>query len=150
MTVCPICCHRIVDATASTEGEEAILCEGTCHKWLHRWCAGVHKDDYTILAASSKPFLCPSCCLTEHRQLITTLIATVKDEIRELKKEKEAASKSSTPTSVGSDTSCVQPIATVSACVSLAQEVSDFSYVAILVYDGFAAPVALKPVRSAE
>ena len=46
-------------------------------------------------------------CLSEYRQLITTLIATVeslKDEIRELKKEREAADKPSTLTSVCSDT----------------------------------------------
>jgi len=106
MAVCPICCNAIVDATETSEGEEALFCEGTCNKWLHRCCAGVHKDDYAVLATSSKPFFCPSCCLSEHRQLITTLIATVeslKDEIRELKKESEAADKPSTLTSVCSD-----------------------------------------------
>ena len=75
--VCPMCTNVIVDATETSEGEEALFCEGTCQKWLHRWCAGVHKDNFAIIAASSKPFVCPSCCLAEHRQLITTLIATV-------------------------------------------------------------------------
>ena len=64
--VCPICCDEIDDATETSEGQEALFCEGTCQKWLHRWCAGVHKDSYASLALSGKPFLCPSCCLTEH------------------------------------------------------------------------------------
>lgn len=82
-------------------GKEALFCEGTCCKWLHRWCAGVHKDNYAVLMRSSKSFFCPSCCLSEHRQLIRTLVATVdllKDEIRELNKGREAKGKPSTLT----------------------------------------------------
>ena len=88
---CPICCEEIVEATETSEGQEAVLCDGTCQKWLHRWCAGVHKEDYCALASSNKPFLCPACCLSEHRQLITSLLGTVeslKEEVRQLKKDK--------------------------------------------------------------
>ena len=35
-------------------------------KWLHRWCAGVHKENYRDLASSDKPFVCPTCSLSEH------------------------------------------------------------------------------------
>jgi len=113
-----------VDATETSEGEEALFCEGTCNKWLHRWCAGVHKDDYAVLATSSRPFFCPSCCLSEHRRLITTLIVMVvslKDEIRELKKEREAMNKPSTLMPVCSD-ACKEVHTSDSLRESVAQE----------------------------
>ena len=60
---CPICCEEIVEATAPSDGQEAIQCEGKCEKWYHRWCAGVRKDVYAALTESSTPFFCPSCQL---------------------------------------------------------------------------------------
>jgi len=48
-------------------------------------------EDYCALASSNKPFLCPACCLSKHRQLITSLLETVeslKEEVRQLKKGK--------------------------------------------------------------
>lgn len=91
METCPICCETIVDATEDAEGQEALLCEGACRKWLHRWCAGVHKDGYAALTSSEEPFVCPSCSLAEHRQLIKSLAETVeslKFEIQQLKRSK--------------------------------------------------------------
>ena len=88
---CPICCEVIVEANETLEGQEALLCEGTCQKWLHRWCAGVHKENFRDLASSDKPFICPLCSLAEHRLLITTLLETVqslKEEIKQLKGER--------------------------------------------------------------
>ena len=90
---CPICCEDIVEANEAQDGQEALLCEGYCQKWLHRWCAGVHQENYRDLASSNKPFVCPSCSLAEHRRLITTLLETVeflKEEVRQLKEEKLA------------------------------------------------------------
>ena len=90
---CPICCNIIVEASETFEGQEALLCESTCQKWLHRWCAGVHKENYRDLASSDKPFVCPSCSLAEHRRMITTLLETVeylKEEVKQLKEEKLA------------------------------------------------------------
>ena len=91
---CPICCEEIVEATASSDGQEAIQCEGKCDKWYHRWCAGVRKDVYAALAESSTPFFCPSCQLQEHQQLILSLVASVdvlKEEVRLLKLSQEIA-----------------------------------------------------------
>ena len=88
---CPIFVERIEEATDRNEGQEALFCEGKCQKWLHRWCAGVHKDSYAALSSSHAPLLYPSCCFAEHRQLITSLIGTVeslKEEIRLLKQSK--------------------------------------------------------------
>ena len=83
-----MCCETIVEATEDTEGQEALFCEGTCQKWLHRWCAGVHKESYAALTLSVEPFMCPSCRLSEHCQLIKTLVETVeslKGEVQQLK-----------------------------------------------------------------
>ena len=91
METCPICCEVIVDATEDAEGQEALFCEGACQKWLHRWCADVHKDSYAILTSSEEPFVCPSCSLAEHCQLVKSLAETVeclKCEIQELKRSR--------------------------------------------------------------
>ena len=85
---CPICVETIKEAPKQTEGQEALICEGKCQKWLQRLCGGVQKDSYAILSSSSAPFLCPSCSFAEHRQLISSLTSTVeslKEEIRLLK-----------------------------------------------------------------
>ena len=34
--ICPMCCETILEATEDTEGQEALFCEGTCQKLLHR------------------------------------------------------------------------------------------------------------------
>ena len=120
MSTCPICCDEIVDSTENSEGQEALFCEGTCQKWLHRWCAGVHKDSYASLTLNSKPFLCPSCCLTEHTKLITTLIETVeslKCEIQQLKEEKDASKPRSS-----SDTSKVESESALPTASTVHQE----------------------------
>ena len=88
--VCPICCKAILDATKTREGQEALECEGTCQKWIHRWCAGVHKQDYPTLSNSSDSWTCPSCHLKEYGQLIKSLVNTVetlKAEVVSLKKQ---------------------------------------------------------------
>ena len=81
--ICPMCCETIVEAMEDTEGQEVLFCESTCQKWLHCWCARVHKESYTPLLLSEEPFMCPLCRLSEHCQLIKTLVETVES----LKKE---------------------------------------------------------------
>ena len=41
--------------------DEALLCEGTCDRWLHRYCAGVTETQYEVLQDSPLPFLCSIC-----------------------------------------------------------------------------------------
>ena len=88
--VCPVCCKAILDATKTRKGQEALECEGPCRKWIHRWCAGVHEQDYpTTLSNSSDPWICPSCSLKEYGQLIKALVNTVETlraEVASLKK----------------------------------------------------------------
>ena len=88
--VCPICCKAIIDATKTREGQEALKCKGTCQKWIHRWCTGVHKQDYPTLSNSSDSWTCPLCCLKEYGQLIKSLMNTaeaIKAEVSSLKKQ---------------------------------------------------------------
>ena len=33
-------------------------------RWLHRWCAGVYKEDYVSFSSSTDAFVCRSCSLT--------------------------------------------------------------------------------------
>ena len=87
--VCPVCCKAILDATKTREGQEALECEGPCRKWIHRWCAGVHEQDYPTLSNSSDFWICPLCSLKEYGQLIKALVNTVENlraEVASLKK----------------------------------------------------------------
>ena len=89
--VCPICCKAILDANKTREGQEALECEGTCQKQIHRWCTGVHKQDYPTLSNSCDCWTCISCPrLKEYDQLIKSLVNTVetlKAEVASLKKQ---------------------------------------------------------------
>ena len=88
--MCSVCCKAILDATNTREGQQALECEGSCRKWIHRWCAGVHKQDYLTLSNSSDLWICPSCSLKEYGQLIKALVNTVgtlRAEVASLKKQ---------------------------------------------------------------
>ena len=52
-TKCAICNQDIVDGK-----DQALLCEGTCKSWLHRYCAGVSITHFKKLSASSAISLC--------------------------------------------------------------------------------------------
>ena len=75
---CPFCSHVIAEATEEAEGQEAVYCEGICKSWLHRWCAGVRKEDYDPLSSSQEQFLCRSCTISVQQNQIDSLIKTVK------------------------------------------------------------------------
>ena len=60
-----MCCKAVEDGK-----DEALLCEGQCQKWLHRYCASVTVDQ---LSSSEESFLCFTCCRTQHQQQITEL-----------------------------------------------------------------------------
>ena len=92
--------HPIVETTAHAEGQEAILCEGNCSSWYHRWCAGVTALRYEELSDSDEPFHCPTCIAKEQQQTISELhhsVQSLQEEVREMKiainalQEKDAA-----------------------------------------------------------
>ena len=85
---CPICMHPIVETTADAEGQDAILCEGNCSSWYHRWCAGVTALRYEELSDSDEPFHCPTCTAKEQQQTISELqhsVQSLQEEVREMK-----------------------------------------------------------------
>lgn len=84
--ICPICSDSIVETTTDVEGQEAILCEGNCSSWYHRWCAGVTALRYEELSDSDKPFHCPTCTAMEQQQTILELHRTVTSLQEEVKK----------------------------------------------------------------
>ena len=58
-------------------------------KWIHRWCAGVHKQDYPILSNSSDSWTCRAWS-KEYSRHIKSLVNTVKNlkaEVASLKKQ---------------------------------------------------------------
>ena len=51
----------------------------------------VHKESYVTPMLSKEPFVCPSCCLAKHCQLVKSLVETVESlntEILQLKSSK--------------------------------------------------------------
>ena len=67
--LCPICCVAIIDGK-----EEAIFCEGNCHAWLHRRCAGVSTSYFKSLSSNSAKFLCSYCSCQVQQESISRLI----------------------------------------------------------------------------
>ena len=99
---CPMCALVIVETTDDMEGQEALLCEGSCNHWYHRWCAGVTKARYEALSSSEDPFFCPSCSATRQQKSIVALQASLRslsDEVRELKALVVTLQKKERPTS---------------------------------------------------
>lgn len=80
---CPVCAQPITEQTGDTEGQEAILCEGSCSAWYHRWCAGVSTQRYDLLSRSEDPFYCQTCTFELQQKSILQLQA----EVAALKKE---------------------------------------------------------------
>ena len=64
--ICPMCTEEIQEATDCMDGQEALLCEGECGCWLHRWCANVPKYRFQQLAQTAENFVCPTCT-SEHQ-----------------------------------------------------------------------------------
>ena len=69
--VCPICAELTVDEGTNGRAHDALFWEGNCKTWLHRWCDSVTKEQYAVLSASEKPFLCPWCTISAQQAAIT-------------------------------------------------------------------------------
>lgn len=82
---CALCCNAIVEGE-----EEALLCEGdgSCNKWMHRYCAGVSASHYESLVKSPLPFNCSLCVQQKQAAMIDEMkstIAALTAEVRELR-----------------------------------------------------------------
>ena len=47
--------------------EEVLQCEGSCHLYMHRYCAGLARHHYMKLKSASKPFVCFVCTQQLHK-----------------------------------------------------------------------------------
>ena len=63
--ICGLCCKPVIE-----DRDEALLCEGTCDRWLHRYCAGVTEMQYEALQDSTLPFLCCICSQVKQAAVI--------------------------------------------------------------------------------
>ncbi len=95
---CSLCCKAIVE-----DRDEALFCEGSCNKWMHRYCAGVSLSHYEALQDSTLPFLCSLCVQTKHSETIEELKATIA-ALREEVKELHGALERSNPAKLTSET----------------------------------------------
>ena len=75
--ICQVCEAPIVEYSATSEGEEAVFCEGLCNAWIHRKCSGLTSGLFDIVSESNEPFRCCYCMLTHQRNEINTLKSLV-------------------------------------------------------------------------
>ena len=101
---CTLCCKAIVEGE-----EEALLCEGdgSCNKWMHRYCAGVSTSHYEFLVKSPLPFNCSLCVQKKQAAMIEEMkstIAALTAEVSELRTALQATTVTSEPGSGDSST----------------------------------------------
>jgi hypothetical protein len=80
---CGLCCKPVVE-----DRDEALLCEGSCNAWLHRYCAGVTVSHYAALQDSPLPFLCTMCSQVKQAAIIKEMqekIDSLTAEVTELR-----------------------------------------------------------------
>ena len=71
--ICQVCDTPIVEYSSTTEGEEAVFCEGQCNAWIHRKCSGLTSELFDIVSKLNEPFRCCYCMLPHQRNEINTL-----------------------------------------------------------------------------
>ena len=70
--ICGLCCKPIIE-----DRDDALLCEGSCDKWLHRYCAGVTETQYEALQDSTLPFLSFICSQLKQATVIKVMQAKI-------------------------------------------------------------------------
>lgn len=88
-TKCAVCDQCIVDGK-----DQALLCEGRCKGWFHRYCAGVSLPHFERLASSDTPFKCVQCFQESYAEELSGLkhtVAQLRDEITHLRSALESS-----------------------------------------------------------
>ena len=67
----------ILEPSESTEGQDAVFCEGDRQGWVHRICAGLSRPAFDNLDEST-PYLCSFCTFTKQYKEICDLKETVR------------------------------------------------------------------------
>ena len=58
---CFVCDCPIVERSQTSDGDNAIFCDGPHQQWAHASCVGVSDEHYYSLSSSREPWFCPSC-----------------------------------------------------------------------------------------
>ena len=74
---CRICEWEIVEATADSEGQEALFCEGACKAWFHRKCLFMPTDHFEQMTNSIDPYVCLLCTTKNQAETIAALQQSV-------------------------------------------------------------------------
>ena len=74
---CRICEREIVEATADSEGQEALFCEGACKAWFHRKCLFMPTDHFEQMTNSIDPYVCLLCTTKNQGETIAALQQSV-------------------------------------------------------------------------
>ena len=76
---------EVVDSVRSRKkSHDSVFCEGVCHEWIHRQCAGLSKRAFIAVGNSKNPFRCPRCVIAQQSEEIAELKASVADLYREV------------------------------------------------------------------
>ena len=76
---CIVCEKAIKDSDEANKvkGQDSLLCEGNCQRWMYRICAGISKQAQLEADNSNDPFLCHRCISSRQTKEIITLQAMV-------------------------------------------------------------------------
>ena len=105
--ICPICSEIVEDAVGKRKGHDAIFCDGACHEWVHRQCAGLSKASFETASASDLPFFCPRCLLLQQANEISALKKSLEELTLEFASLKNLVSSMRTSGSQVSSATCV-------------------------------------------
>ena len=80
--------ETISDSTQDCEGQDSVLCQGPCQKWIHKTCAGLLIPAFKAIVKSKTPFHCFQCSLSAHATEIKDLLFQLSQLSKELAKMK--------------------------------------------------------------
>ena len=73
--ICPMCSDETIDPVDKKKGQQSILCNNPCNKWLYQQCADLSKEAIEAAGSSPDPFYCSHCVIAGQKQEITELKA---------------------------------------------------------------------------
>ena len=100
--ICAVCDEPILEWSETSDGQEAIFCEGRCNAWMHRKCSGLSSTLFNILSNESKePYRCCHCIFTRQRDeinILKQLVESLTEKISSLESNNSITSNSTSKT----------------------------------------------------
>ena len=100
--ICAVCDEPILEWSETSDGQEAIFCEGRCNAWMHRKCSGLSSTLFDILSNESKePYRCCHCIFTHQRDeinILKQLVESLTEKISSLESNNSITSNSTSKT----------------------------------------------------